>query len=204
MRPSRERERRSVDRGRCRQRMEPRHQPIWVPTRSAHAEGATGQTARARAGQPWRGRRPLAGRDTCCAEPGRPCSGPGSMARSARCPQGARPCWTGAGSRTAAEDRGSLRTKVAPWDWRRRGREGRGPRGTWSRRPGAGHSAGFSLSQALDRVRQAPVGACASSPEAGARCGRAARRDLCGGCRVTGIPTATFCHYLYCSRRIPS
>jgi RNA-directed DNA polymerase len=33
--------------------------------------------------------------------------------------------------------------------------------------------------------------ACALSPAAGARCGRAARRDLCGGCRVTGIPTAT-------------
>ena len=28
-------------------------------------------------------------------------------------------------------------------------------------------------------------------PEAGARCGRAARRDLCGGRRVTGVPTAT-------------
>jgi Domain of unknown function (DUF4160) len=31
----------------------------------------------------------------------------------------------------------------------------------------------------------------ARRPEAGARCGSAARRDLCGGCRVTGIPTAT-------------
>jgi hypothetical protein len=31
----------------------------------------------------------------------------------------------------------------------------------------------------------------ALSPEAGARCGSAARRDLCGGCWVTGIPTAT-------------
>ncbi len=25
----------------------------------------------------------------------------------------------------------------------------------------------------------------------GARCGNSARRDLCGGCRVTGIPTVT-------------
>ncbi|MBK5274938.1 MAG: hypothetical protein JJE30_07790 [Desulfuromonadales bacterium] len=33
--------------------------------------------------------------------------------------------------------------------------------------------------------------ACASLPEAGALCGKAARRDLCGGCRVTGISTAT-------------
>src|SRR6266516_3174524 len=36
-----------------------------------------------------------------------------------------------------------------------------------------------------------PRNACASRPEAGARCGNAARRDLCGGCWVTGIPTAT-------------
>src|SRR5919109_1188066 len=36
-----------------------------------------------------------------------------------------------------------------------------------------------------------PRNACASRPEAGARCGSAARRDRCGGCRVTGIPTAT-------------
>ena len=34
-------------------------------------------------------------------------------------------------------------------------------------------------------------GDCASVPEAGARCGSSARRDLCGGCRATGIPTAT-------------
>src|SRR5207237_4615399 len=31
---------------------------------------------------------------------------------------------------------------------------------------------------------------CRSSPEVGARCGNAARRDLCGGCVVTCIPTA--------------
>ena len=47
-----------------------------------------------------------------------------------------------------------------------------------------------TLPQARDWVRQA-LYACASSPEAGARCGRAAHRDLCGGCWVTGIPTAT-------------
>jgi hypothetical protein len=33
--------------------------------------------------------------------------------------------------------------------------------------------------------------ACALLPEARARCGNSARRDLCGGCRVTGIPTGT-------------
>ena len=33
--------------------------------------------------------------------------------------------------------------------------------------------------------------ALASSPEARARCGSSARRDLCGGCGETRIPTAT-------------
>ena len=32
---------------------------------------------------------------------------------------------------------------------------------------------------------------CALRPEAGALCGSSARRDLCGGRRVTGGPTAT-------------
>ena len=32
---------------------------------------------------------------------------------------------------------------------------------------------------------------CASVPKAGARCGSAARRDLCGGRGVTRVPTAT-------------
>jgi hypothetical protein len=36
-----------------------------------------------------------------------------------------------------------------------------------------------------------PFGGLHVRPEAGARCGSAARRDLCGGCRVTGIPTVT-------------
>jgi len=31
--------------------------------------------------------------------------------------------------------------------------------------------------------------ACASTLEAGAQCISSARWDLCGGCRVTGIPT---------------
>jgi hypothetical protein len=33
--------------------------------------------------------------------------------------------------------------------------------------------------------------ACAFGPEAGARCGSPARRDLCGGRRVIDVPTAT-------------
>ncbi|TMA94178.1 MAG: hypothetical protein E6J77_04095, partial [Deltaproteobacteria bacterium] len=36
--------------------------------------------------------------------------------------------------------------------------------------------------------------ASASSPKAGARCGNAARRDLCRGLWVTMIPTATVIH----------
>ncbi len=32
---------------------------------------------------------------------------------------------------------------------------------------------------------------CALLPEVGALCGSSARRDLCGGRRVTGVPTAT-------------
>jgi hypothetical protein len=37
------------------------------------------------------------------------------------------------------------------------------------------------LSHVLDGVRQAPSDVCALSPKARARCGSAARRDLCGG-----------------------
>src|SRR5262245_47099634 len=38
-----------------------------------------------------------------------------------------------------------------------------------------------------------PRNTCAVRPEAGARCRSAARRELGGGCWVTGIPTATMC-----------
>jgi hypothetical protein len=77
-----------------------------------------------------------------------------------------------------------------PRDWRRRWREGSWPRGTWRGKPGAGHRAGVSChrrSAAYGRHLWVP----ARRPEAGARCGSAARRDLCGGHRVTGVPTAT-------------
>jgi hypothetical protein len=33
-------------------------------------------------------------------------------------------------------------------------------------------------------------------PEVGARCGSSARWDLCGGRRVTGVPTATLVTFL--------
>jgi hypothetical protein len=137
-----------------------------------------------------RGRRPLAWADTRCTEPGRPCLWPGvSQGRTVH-PSGARPWCTGAGSRTASESRGSRRTQGAPGDRRRRWREGSWPRGTWRSQPGAGRRAGVAW-HLRSAASGRPLWVPARRPEAGARCGRAARRDLCGGCWVTGIPTAT-------------
>ena len=48
-----------------------------------------------------------------------------------------------------------------------------------------------TLQHALDRIRQV-VKRLRVRPEVGAQCGSSACWDLCGGCRVTGIPTATF------------
>ena len=56
-----------------------------------------------------------------------------------------------------------------------------------------------NLQRALERIRQVacrdntliPNSVCASPPEVGAQCGSSARWDLCGGRRVTGVPTAT-------------
>ncbi|EAY9353224.1 hypothetical protein A6S34_14560 [Salmonella enterica] len=39
------------------------------------------------------------------------------------------------------------------------------------------------------------------TPKAGARCVNSARRDLCGGYPVTGIPTATFLLWRFCLSR---
>ena len=47
-----------------------------------------------------------------------------------------------------------------------------------------------SVSQGLDRVRHV----CRQTPEVGAVCPNWARTDLCGGCPVTGIPTAITGH----------
>ena len=65
-----------MDRGRCRQGSAPRNRPLWVPTRSDHAEGNSGYADTARRTRPWRGRRPLAGTATACAGPGSPCVWP--------------------------------------------------------------------------------------------------------------------------------
>ena len=50
--------------------------PIWVPTRSEHAEGNSGHATMARRTRTWRGRRPLACTETSCAGLGRPCVWP--------------------------------------------------------------------------------------------------------------------------------
>jgi hypothetical protein len=50
--------------------------PIWVPTRSEHAEGHTVDAVLARRRRTRRGRRPLACTETSGAEPGRPCIWP--------------------------------------------------------------------------------------------------------------------------------
>ena len=50
------------------------------------------------------------------------------------------------------------------------------------------------LLSGLERVREAARSESTSLryiPEVGAQCISSARWDLCGGCRVTGIPTAT-------------
>jgi len=52
-----------------------------------------------------------------------------------------------------------------------------------------------ALRRALEWIRQA-VSACASEPEVGAQWGSSPCWDLCGGCRVTGIPTATDATFL--------
>ncbi len=56
-----------------------------------------------------------------------------------------------------------------------------------------------SVQSGLERMREAVIHGSASAPlpKARARCVSSARRDPCGGCRATGIPTATL------SPRIP-
>ncbi len=57
----------------------------------------------------------------------------------------------------------------------------------------AGHRAGKPCKVSLIGCGRCHVsqGVCALLPEAGAQCGSSACWDLRGGCRVTGIPTAT-------------
>ena len=188
MRRHRQRCRRSVDRGTRRQSMEPRNRRFSrVPTRSAHAEGHTVDAVLARRRRTRRGRRPLAGVETRCAEPG----GPASGLTSDRQVRTVHPRGTTVvhGCRESDRFRGPRKpsNKVAPGDRRSRWRAGSGPRGTWRRKPGAGPSAGVAChrrSAAYGRHLRVP----ARRPEAGARCGSAARRDLCGGAGQPASP----------------
>ena len=126
--------------------MEPRNRRFSrVPTRSAHAAGHTVDAVLARRRRTRRGRRPLAGVETRCAAPGRPCLWPDEQSPGPHgAPTGHDREGRGQGVGPLQSTRGSLRTKVAPRDRRSRGRAGSGPRGTWRRKPGAGPSAGVS------------------------------------------------------------
>jgi hypothetical protein len=70
---------------------------------------------------------------------------------------------------------------VAEWAEQRAGTEGNTGQPHTRRTQSRG-----SVSQGLDRVRHV----CRQPPEVGAVCPNWARTDLCGGCPVTGIPTA--------------
>ena len=154
--------------------------PSWVPTRSEPAEGHPAHPVMARGGQTWRGRRPLACTDTPGAAPGRPCPWPGDQ-RQVR--TGTR---RGTTVLDGCQESDRVRGPRTPWN------QGR-PRGpaeevegrALAKGPLVEHHRGRTpcretLPQARDGVRQV-LCTCASSPEAGARCGSAARRDLCGG-----------------------
>jgi hypothetical protein len=57
---------------------------------------------------------------------------------------------------------------------------------------GAFRLIGETLHSTIPQYSSLPGGAVSSqTPEAGALCGNSARRDLCGGQRVTTVPTAT-------------
>jgi hypothetical protein len=128
---------------------------------------------------------------TLRAEPGRPCLWPGERSPG---PHGA----------PEGHDRDGRGQGVGPLQRTEEACAHGWPRGTGGAGggQGAGQGARGGAHQEPDPAPGSPVpgarrrtaGTCGYlhvSPEAGARCGSAARRELCGGCRVTGIPTAT-------------
>ena len=129
--------------------------------------------------------------ETRCAEPGRPCLWPGEGSPG---PHGA----------PTGHDRDGRVQGVGPLQSTEEAFAQRSPQGTGGAGGGKGAGQGErgGANQEPDTAPGSPVtgaqprtaGPCGClhvRPEAGARCGSAARRDLCGGCRVTGIPTAT-------------
>jgi hypothetical protein len=173
--------------------MEPRNRATPGCRRAPNTRQATaGTPLRQGVLRTWRGRSPLAGPETWGAGPGRPCPWSGLSPLG---PHGEPRRGTAVmpGGRASDRSRGPTQRQhniQGGQCWRRTWREGSGPRGTWRSKPGAGHSAGVSChmrSAAYGRHLRVP----ARRPEARARCGSAARRDLGGGRRVTGVPTAT-------------
>jgi hypothetical protein len=135
---------------------------------------------------------------TLCAEPGRPCIWPGDPSPG---PHGA----------PEGHDRGARVQGVGPLQRTAEACEQRSPHGTGGAGGGKGAGQGerggvhqepdpapgvscHRRSAAYGRHLRVP----ARRPEAKARCGSAARRDLCGGCWVTGIPTATCSSCIVC------
>jgi hypothetical protein len=168
--------------GMCRLGYEPRNQALLGCRRALHTRKAT-------LARPGGVEDPRHAQRHFARESGDPPSGPGS-------------CWGPHGEPKEYDCEGHTwavgqphRIGEAPIQrcWCARGAEGVEKRGL-AKGNTIEHTGGRTqgralLSQALDRVRQALPGACAS--KTGARSGSAARRDLCEGCRVTGIPTAT-------------
>jgi hypothetical protein len=74
--------------------------------------------------------------------------------------------------------------------WRRLWREGDRPRVTGSGKIGSGRSPGSPCHMSLTRYVRQQQRLCVTT-RGRSPVGNSARRDLCGGCRVTGIPTAT-------------
>jgi hypothetical protein len=192
MRRHRQRCRRSVDRGTRRQSMEPRHRRFArVPTRSAHAEGHPVDAVLARRRRTRRGRRPLAGVDTRCAEPGRPCIWPAERSPG---PHGAP---TGHDRDGRVQGVGPLQSTAeafAPRSPHGSGGAGGGKGAGQGERGGVHQEPATAPGSPVTGAQPRTAGTCGClhvDPRQEARCGRAARRELCGGCRATGIPTAT-------------
>ncbi len=166
-----------------------------VPTPWTQAEGHTHRVASARREGTPRGLRPRARTEA-------PRAGTGRshvrlwQERSQAAPGSLR---THAGDERTWEVGRPRSTWEAAEQSRETGRGGGGgkggrPRGTCTSATRSGHRAGEARqARSSGYVRPPGIVSCgpASSPKVGAGCGNPARPDLCGGRRVTGVPTAT-------------
>ncbi len=137
-----------------------------------------------------RGRRPLACTETLCTEPGRPCIWPGEWSPG---PHGEPQGYDRDGRVQGVGQLHSTEEAFEQGSPYGTGGEGGGKGAGQGERGGAYQGPDTAPGHPCYTCPTAYGGlcACASPPKAGARCGSAARRDLCGGCWVTGIPTAT-------------